>query len=188
MDSELQSLTDSNTFAVLAKLSDGEKAVGSRWGLSHKQDKDAMTVKTKARLFVQAVYAERTVRFFQTSAPAPAASSMKTTITVADELGYRVHHLDTKQAFTEAELDRAIHMKRPGWCGSPSGKTGRSLKALYGLRRRGLLWNELLVKQFVMRMGMEHCLIDPRVFRKTEDDKAVLMVVVHVDDTEEAGT
>ena len=50
METEMQGLVDSNTFTVLDKLPEGEKAIGSRWVLSYKSDAEGMITKTKARL------------------------------------------------------------------------------------------------------------------------------------------
>ena len=188
MDAEMNGLKASNTFTVLDKLPEGEKAVGSRWVYSYKQDKDGLIVKTKARLVAQGFMQREGVDFFQTSAPTPAAASVKVVLAFANELGYPVHHLDTAQAFTQAELDCTVYMKLPGGCGNLSGKIVRLEKALYGLRQSGLLWNELLVNKFVMRHGMEQCKTDPCVFRKIRAGKVVLVVVVHVDDMAVAGT
>ena len=48
MNEELNSLKDSGTFKVLGGLSEGEKAIESRWVLSYKSNKDGNITKTKA--------------------------------------------------------------------------------------------------------------------------------------------
>ena len=61
-------------------------------------------------------------------------------------------------------------------------------KALYGLKRSGLLWNDLLVDELVSVHGMEQCMTDPGVFRLIRVGKLVLILAVHVDDMAVAGT
>ena len=115
----MQGLEDTKTFTVVDKLPEGEKAVGSRWVFSYKQDNEGRIVKTKARLVAQGFMQREGVDFFETSAPTPAASSVKIVLGVANELGFPVYHFDTKQAFTQAELDCTMYMKLPGGCGKP---------------------------------------------------------------------
>ena len=50
MNEELKGLKDSGTFKVLDGLAEGEKAIGSRWVLSYKSNKDENITKTKTRL------------------------------------------------------------------------------------------------------------------------------------------
>ncbi|CAM9935852.1 unnamed protein product [Scytosiphon promiscuus] len=157
MDTEIQGLKASKAFKVLDKLPDCEKAVGSRWVFSYKQDKDGVIVKIKARLVAQGFMQRERVEIFPTSAPTPAAASVKIVLAVADELGNPVYRLDPAQAFAQAELDCAACMKLPGGCGALSGKFVRLEKALYGLRQGGLRWSTLLVEELVMKHGMEQC-------------------------------
>ena len=93
--------------------------------------------------------------YLQTSAPTPAAASVKILMTVANEKGDKIYHLDVAQAFTKAELDCVVYMKLPGGCDDLSGKFVRLEKALYGLRQSGLLWNGLLFVKLVQVHGME---------------------------------
>ena len=83
--------------------------------------------------------------YLQTSAPTPAAASVKILMTFANEKGYKIYHLDVAQASTKAELDCVVYMKLPGGCDDLSGKFVRLEKALYGLRQSSLLWNDLMV-------------------------------------------
>ena len=50
INEEMKGLKESGTFKELKGLTEGEKAIGSRWLLSYKSDKDGNITKTKARL------------------------------------------------------------------------------------------------------------------------------------------
>ncbi|CAN0490064.1 unnamed protein product, partial [Laminaria digitata] len=77
MDKEMQELAESKTFTVLGKLPEGEKAVGSRWVLSYKAENERLITKTKARLVAKGFMQREGVDCLQTSAPTPAAASVK---------------------------------------------------------------------------------------------------------------
>ena len=185
---ELKGLKDSGTFKVLDGLPEGEKAIGSRWVLSYKSNKDGNITKTKARLVAKGFMQREGVNYLQTSVPTPAGASVKTMLVVANEMGFKIYHLYVKQAFTNAKLDCKIVMKLPGGCGELSGKYVDLENALYGLMQSGLLWNDLLVDKLVSVHGMEQCMTDPCVFRLIREGKVVLILSVHVDDMAVAGT
>ena len=105
MKEELKGLKDSGTFKVLDGLSEGEKAIGSRWVLSYKSNRDGNVTKTKARLVAEGLMQREGVNYLQTSAPTPAGASVKTMLVVANEFGFKTYHLDVKQTFTMAKLD-----------------------------------------------------------------------------------
>ena len=188
MNEELKGLEDLGTFMVLDGLPEGEKAIGSRWVLSYKSNKDGNITKTKARLVAKGFIQREGVNYLQTSAPTSAGASVKTMLVVANEMGFKTYHLDVKQAFTKAKLDCKIVMKLPGGCGELSGKYVDLEKALYGLKQSGLLWSDLLVDKLVSVHGMEQCMADPCVFRLIREGKLVLFLAVHVDDMAVAGT
>ena len=169
-------------------LPEGEKAIGSRWMLSYKSNKDGNITKTKASLVAKGFMQREGVNYLQTSAPTPVGASVKTMLVVANEMGSKIYHLDVKQAFTKTKLDCKIVMMLPGGCDELSGKYVDLEKALYGLKQSGLLWNDLLVDKLVSVHGMEQCMTDPCVFRLIREGKLVLILAVHVDDMAVAGT
>ena len=169
-------------------LPESEKAIGSRWVLSYKSNKDENITKTKTRLVAKGFMQREGMNYLQTSAPTPAGASVKTMLVVANEIGFKTYHLDVKQAFTKTQLDCKVVMKLPGGCGELSGKYVDLKKGLYGLKQSGLLWNDLLVDKLVSVHGMEQCMTDPCEFRLIREDKLVLIVAVHVDDMAVTGT
>ena len=188
MNGQLEGLKDSGTFKVLDGLPEGEKAIGSRWVLSYKSNKDGNITNTKARLVAKGFMQREGVNYLQTSAPTPAGASVKTMLVVANEMGFESYHLGVKQPFTKAKLDYKTVMKLPSRCSELSGRYVDLEKALFGLKQSGLLWNDMLVYKLVSVHGMEQCMTDPCVFRLIREGKLVLILAVHVDDMAVAGT
>ena len=69
-----------------------------------------MITKTKARLVAKGFMQREGVDYLQTSAPTPAAASVTILMTVANEKGDKIYHLEVAQAFTKAELDFVIYI------------------------------------------------------------------------------
>ena len=104
INEEMKGLKESGTFMELKGLPEGEKAIGSRWVLSYKSDKDDNITKTRARLVAKGFMQGEGVDYTQTAAPTPAATSVKTVLAVANQMGFTIYHLDVKQAYTKANL------------------------------------------------------------------------------------
>ena len=113
---------ESKTFTVVDELPHGKRDVGSRWVLSCKSDKNGKITKTDARLVAKGFMQRVGLDYLRTSALTPATASVKIVMAVANELQYKVCHLDVAQAFTNATLDYEVCMKLPGGCGDLSGK------------------------------------------------------------------
>ena len=111
----MQGLIESKTFTVVDDLPHGKKAVGSRWVLSYESDKDGQISKTKARLVVKGFMQREGLDYLRTSAPTPAAASVKIVMAVANELLYNAYHPHVAQAFTMAALDYEVYMMPSRW-------------------------------------------------------------------------
>ena len=77
-------------------LPEGEKAIGSRWVLSYKSDKDGNITKTKARLVAKGFMQRECATYNQTAASTPAAASVKTVLAVGNQMRFTIYHLDVK--------------------------------------------------------------------------------------------
>ena len=102
MNEEMKGLKESGTLKELKGLPEGEKAIGSRWVLSYKPDKDGNITNTKARLVAKGFMQRGGDNYYQTVAPTPTAASVKTVLAVANQMGFTIYHLDVKQAYTKA--------------------------------------------------------------------------------------
>ena len=126
------------------------------------------------------------MNYLQPPAPTPTAASVNIMMAVANELTYKVCHLDVAQASTKADLDCVAYTKLSGGCGRLFAKFVRLEKALYGLRQSGLLWNDLLAVHLGTVRDMEQCEADPSVFRLARESEIVLISTIHVNDMEVA--
>ena len=71
------------------------------------------------------------------SSPVPAAASVKILMAAANELQYKLYHLNVTQALAQATLDDEVYVKLPGGCGGLFGKYLRLEKAFFGLKHIG---------------------------------------------------
>ena len=78
-------------------------------------------------------------------------------------------------------MDTDIYLRLPPCCESVSGKVMLLNKALYGLKRSGREWYQLLSSTLV-ECGFEQCLVDPCVFRLMSAGDVVAIMIFHVDD------
>ena len=96
-----------------------------------------------------------------------------------------IHQIDIKGAYLNGKLtsEEKIFMRQPPGYASDPRLVCRLQKTLYGLKQSGRRWYQRLVEILVDDMGFKHCEVDQAVFHKrSEDGKALTVVMVHVDD------
>ena len=139
-------------------------------------------VKMKSRLVAKGFSQVAGIDYIETTSPSPSAAPVNMRVTVANEKGLPVYHLDVSQASVQAPLSEEILMRLPPGCGELTGKIVRLLKCQYGLKQAGRAWDMLLVNWLVEEIGLEQCKAEPCIFWLVVKDDVSLVVGVHVDD------
>ena len=101
---------------------------------------------------------------------------MKIAVAVANENGWLLRHMDVKQAFIQAYLDKAVYMLLPVGCGDMGGEVVVLQRAVYGLRQASRQWSLRLSRVLLQTIDMEQSKADPCVFRKVVDRDVTLIV------------
>ena len=108
---EFSGLRNSNVFRRLNKgeLPKNANVVTGKWVRKWKTDHCGNVIKPKSRMVARGFGQIHIVDFSETFAPTPSAASVKSAVTVANEKGWLLRHLDIKQAFIQAHLDEALY-------------------------------------------------------------------------------
>ena len=93
-----------------------------------------------------------------------AITSLRVLLAVAAKFDLETLQLDAVNAFVHADLDETLFMRMPPGYGE-NGKVLRLNKALYGLRRSSLLWQQKLTKE-MERLGFKTIPQEPCVVQK----------------------
>ncbi|KAE8244094.1 hypothetical protein A4X06_0g5973 [Tilletia controversa] len=101
-------------------------------------------------------------------------------VTLAIQLGLRLHGMDVKTAYLNGELDVDIYMKQPPGYDDGTGRVCRLLRTLYGLKQSGRYWYHKLRDRLVTA-GFQQLKSEPCLFFK-QTDQGPTIILVYVDD------
>ena len=127
---------------------------GYQWVFRYKMDKHGNLQKCKARLVVCGN--QQRNHDFPTRATTLAITSLRILLAVATKFDLETLQVDAVNAFVHANLDETVFMRiPPGYL--QSGKVLKLNKALYGLRRSPLLWQQKLTNE-IKKLGFKEIL------------------------------
>ena len=92
-----------------------------------------------------------------------------------------VHHIDAEHAFLKANSDEEVCIKIPQEHQEFPGAVGLLNRMIDGLVQVGRCWNSKFCDDRTT-IGFEQSKADTCVFRKVDDGKVEMVVIVHVDD------
>ena len=184
MDEEMKSLEENETFDVVP-LPPGATSVGGRWVYTLKDSNSSNPI-FKAR-YVAKGYAQVEGRdYFDTFAPTPKMTTIRSIIQIAAQYDLVVHQMDVKTAYLNAPIDCQIFVAQPEGYRSPGKFVWRLKKSLYGLKQSGKNWNDY-IHQFFVDSNFIRSDSDPCLYYKT-DDMGFVTIVLWVDDIVLAAT
>lgn len=174
---ELESLKAKGVYEDIKTLPPGRKAVGSKWVLRIKRDRDGLISRFKARLVAKGFTQIPGQDFNYTFAPVARWVSIRTVLGIIAENDMELRQIDVKTAFLNGPLDEEIYMHKPTIVGSGYW---RLRKGLYGLRQAGRQWYLELNKK-LESIGFKRTESDWSVYIRRSGD-ALTILTASVDD------
>ena len=187
MDEEVQSLQDNKTYD-LTPLPPGKSVVGGRWVYAIKPDGDGE--RYKARYVAQGYSQERGLDFDETFAPTAKMTSLRVFVQVAAKLDLKVHQLDVKTTYLNADIDKEVYVKQPDGYEQVDNDGNQLVcklnKSLYGLKQSGRLWNRN-IHNFFITQGFKQSQADHCIYTK-HDGRNIIIILLWVDDIIDASS
>ena len=115
----------------------GKKVVGSKCIYKVKHAADESVEKYKARFVAKGFSQKEGIDYEETFAPVAKYSSIQTIISLAAEMGCRVHHMDVKTAFLNGVIEEEVYIEQPKGFDVENRETHvcRLHQDLYGLKK-----------------------------------------------------
>ncbi|KJZ68185.1 hypothetical protein HIM_12424 [Hirsutella minnesotensis 3608] len=155
------------------KKAAGKQVLGCKWVFVYKTDKHGFLQKCKARLVVCGN--QQKEGDLPTRATTLAGLSFRALMAIAAEYDLELEQMDAVNAFVNSPIDEVVFIRMPPGFTRP-GRVLLLRKALYGLRRSPLLWQQHLTGS-LEALGFEKVPQEPCVMRK-----AGVLVFFYVDD------
>ncbi|KAE8242086.1 hypothetical protein A4X06_0g7253 [Tilletia controversa] len=179
MDDEYKSLIEMGTWE-LCHAPPGRKLIGCRWVYKVKTDPEGRAIRKKSRLVAQGYTQVEGIDYDETFAPVARLSALRMMVTLAIQLGLRLHGMDVKTAYLNGELDVDLYMRQPPGYDDGSGRVCRLLRTLYGLKQSGRYWYHKLRDRLVAA-GFSQLKSEPCLFYK-QTAQGPTIILVYVDD------
>ncbi|KAE8237380.1 hypothetical protein A4X06_0g9247 [Tilletia controversa] len=179
MDDEYKSLIEMGTWELCHPPA-GRKLIGCRWVYKVKTDPEGRAIRKKSRLVAQGYTQVEGIDYDETFAPVARLSALRMMVTLAVQLGLRLHGMDVKTAYLNGELDVDIYMKQPPGYDDGTGRVCRLLRTLYGLKQSGRYWYHKL-RDRLIAAGYAQLKSEPCLFFK-QTSQGPTIILVYVDD------
>ena len=155
--------------------------VGSRWIYKVKHAADGSMDKYKACFMEKGFSQKEGIDYEETFAPVARYSSIRTIISLAAEMGWRVHQMDVKTAFLNGVIEEEVHIEQPEGFDVENRETHvcRLHRALYGLKQAPRAWYSR-IDSYLREMGFQRSEADHNLYFLTGE--VPLILVLYVDD------
>ena len=160
----------------------GHTIVGTRWVFRNKVDELGDIIRNKARLVAQGFNQLEGIDYTETFAPVARIEAVRIFLAYATHKKFKVYQMDVKSAFLNGELKEECYLQQPpGFEDLDHPDYCYKLdKAVYGLKQAPRAWYETL-STFLTDSGFKRGVVDPTLFRKS-NDKHLMLIQVYVDD------
>ncbi|CAI7888876.1 unnamed protein product, partial [Closterium sp. NIES-54] len=179
MESELKSIEENGTWE-LVELSEGRKAITSKWLFKIKSDADGKIERYKSRLVAKGYQQKEKVDYKELFASVVKPTTLRTLLAGAAIKGWVVKQMDVTTAFLNGVLEEEIFMVQPEGFDDGNGRVLRLKKALYGLNQAPRQWY-LKLRGVLEEIGFTPSTADHSLFMLGEGEQRSFMVV-YVDD------
>ncbi|KAG3032285.1 hypothetical protein PC121_g24407 [Phytophthora cactorum] len=177
---ELKSMRLRGVFRV-AKLPNGQRAIGTKWVFKIKRKADGSIEKYKARLVAKDFKQKYGIDYTDTFSPVVKYVTLRMVITLAKYYGWPLDQLDVVTAFLYGIMKELVFCVVPESVDLDGDFDCLELvKAIYGLKQASRVWNETF-DEFVCSIGFQVSTFDPCLYIEFVDGHCVL-VLVYVDD------
>ena len=181
MQEEYSSIMKNDVWEVVPRL-EGKSVVTSRWLYKVKHAADGSIEKFKARFVARGFSQVEGVDYEETFAPVARYTSIRSIISIAAEMGWKIHQMDVKTAFLNGFIQEEVYIEQPQGFEVHGKKSHvcRLKKALYGLKQAPRAWYSR-IDTYLQKMGFTKSEADPNLYYIVIGEEP-LILVLYVDD------
>ncbi|KAJ8906285.1 hypothetical protein NDN08_002778 [Rhodosorus marinus] len=144
VDKELEVLKRSGTWQF-SEVPEGRRPLATKWVFTTKKDAWGKPTKRKARLVAKGFLQRPGVDYMELYAPVVRCSSLRLLLSVVVQSKLHLRQFDIEAAYLHGKLEEELYLQLPEGV-SPPGKMRRTalrlIKAIYGLKQAGRVWNQ----------------------------------------------
>jgi hypothetical protein len=179
MMEEYNSIMKNDVWEVVPRP-EGKSVVTSKWLYKLKHAADGSIEKYKARFVARGFSQVEGVDYDETFAPVARYTSIRAVISIAAEMGWKIHQMDVKTAFLNGLIEEEVYIEQPlGFeVHGRESHVCRLKKALYGLKQAPRAWYSR-IDAYLQQLGFEKSEADPNLyFIMVGEDPLILLLYV----------
>ena len=153
MVEEYDSIMKNQVWEVVSRPQ-GKKVVGFRWIYKVKHAADGSVEKYKAHFVAKGFSHKEGINYEETFAPVARYFSIRTIISLAAEMGWRVHQMDVKTAFLNRVIEEEVYIEQPEGFDVENRETHvcKLHRAIYGINQEPRAWYSR-IDNYLREMG-----------------------------------
>jgi hypothetical protein len=179
MMEEYNSIMKNDVWEVVPRP-EGKSVVTSKWLYKLKHAADGSIEKYKARFVARGFSQVEGVDYDETFALVARYTSIRAVISIAAEMGWKIHQMDVKTAFLNGLIEEEVYIEQPlGFeVHGRESHVCRLKKALYGLKQAPRAWYSR-IDAYLQQLGFEKSEADPNLyFIMVGEDPLILLLYV----------
>nr|GEX42545.1 putative ribonuclease H-like domain-containing protein [Tanacetum cinerariifolium] len=167
---------------TLVDLTNGKRAIGTKWVFKNKKDERGIVIRNKARLVAQGYTQEKGISYNEVFAHVARIEAIRLFLSYASFKDFVVYQMDVNNDFLYGKIEEEVYAcQPPGFEDSNFPNiVYKVIKALYGLHQALRVWYEIL-STYLLDNGFQIGKIDKTLFIKMHKGD-ILLVQVYMDD------
>jgi hypothetical protein len=181
MVEEYQSIMKNDVWEVVPRL-EGKSVVTSKWLFKIKHAADGSIEKYKARFVAHGFSQKEGIDYDETFAPVARYTSIRTIISLASVLGWKLHQMDVKTTFLNGQVEEEVYIEQSeGFVvHRKESHVCKLKKALYGLKQAPRACYAR-IDSYLQSLDFSKNATDPNLYFKVIENHP-LILVLYVDD------
>jgi hypothetical protein len=161
---------------------EGKSVFTSKWLFKIKHAIDGSIEKYKARFVARGFSQKEGIDYDETFAFVARYTSIRTIISLASILGWKLHQMDVKTRFLNGQVEEEVYIEQPeGFViHRKESHVCKLRKTLYGLKQTPRAWY-LRIDSYLQNLGFSKSVADPNLYFKVVKNHP-LILVLYVDD------
>jgi hypothetical protein len=178
---EYQSIMKNDVWDIVPRPEE-KSAVTFKWLYKIKHAADGSIEKYKARFVARGFCQKEGIDYGETNAPVARYTSIRATMDIAANMGWKLHQMDIKTTFPNGVIEEEVYVEQPQEFATHESQThvSRLKKALYGLKQAHRTWYGR-IDNFLMSLGFIKSKAYSNLYYNIENDDKVILLL-YVDD------
>jgi hypothetical protein len=178
---EYQSIIKNDVWEIVPRPK-SKDVVSSKWLFKIKHVADGSIEKYKARFVARGFSHKEGIYYEETFAPMARYTSIRTIISLADKMKWKLHQMDVKTTFLNGVIEEEVYIDQPQGFEVENRKSHvcQMKKTLYRLKQAPRAWYGH-IDNFLMRLGFTKSKEDSNLYFKIMENETIILLL-YVDD------